>query len=146
MTKEDLRVLATIPRVIKALEAFNAEQDKLRRAMTKAGQAPRAEPMRATERPPVPENVAIILDTPERQEWAAQQSEVAQALRAERELLAPKKPIVLPFAQRRAVEQGLLQDAGVRAAKLQQFARDGNGLGHDVVVAETEITNMAEVT
>lgn len=133
VTKEQLKTLSTLPKVLSALRALVAEGEELATLLARVG-GPQSLTVRGaaptTEiRPPPVMGGPIILDTPERREYEA--------------ALRPKKRLdQLPAAQRRAIEQGFLSSmAGERAAKLEQFKHDGPPEKEEAGHVDTEEIN-----
>jgi hypothetical protein len=152
MTKEQLRHLALLPKVIAALKAQADELEQLRAQMQRVGMSMPASPpvhtVTVLPQPPPPAPAAsAVLMTPERLEYESQ----LKAKRAAAGIPPPQapKPVdQLPAAQRRAVEKGYMASIqGERQTKMAQFTYDGTDDIHEGQVVATEpLRTLSEAT
>lgn len=147
----DLAILEKLPEMVAALGYLAGMADKIGNLAPKVGMYRGAVVQMAGQSVTTPKDLGssptapqVVLDTPERREWMAQQQEVAQAVEAERAKTAPPKK--LPKRQQEAIQLGLLGDASKRSALLANFQHDGPPEGGETVAATEQLEALSEAT
>lgn len=132
MTKKQLALLAMVPEVTAAVEAFNKEQGKLYAALQK-NRAPEAGP------PPPPARFpSDVVNLGQPTNWKAQRVEMAE-VDDEPPMSAVKRERLEFLARTKGVDPK-------RSTLLEQFSKPTNGEAASEVVRQEQITTMSEAT